>query len=279
VLIDWFTVGAQVVNFLILVGLMRHFLYRPIRRAIDAREQRIAAELADAAAQKAGALKEREACQHEHAEFDEQRAALLTRATDEAKVERQRLIDGARKDADALSAQRQAALKSEAGRLNEALTRRAQEEVFAIARKALGDLSSTSLEASATVVFNARLRGIAGEAKATLGTALRATAGPALVRSAFELPAQARAAIQQALNETFASDLPLRFEVAPDLIGGIELTAGGQKVAWSISDYLGSLEQAVGQLLAPPAPAAPPPPPPAVVKPEIPANAVAAAGA
>jgi hypothetical protein len=50
-------------------------------------------------------------------------------------------------------------------------------------------------------------------------------------------------------------------------------------VAWSISDYLGSLEQAVGQLLAPPAPAAPPPPPPAVVQPEIPANAVAAAGA
>ena len=41
-LIDWFTVGAQVLNFLILVWLLKRFLYRPILHAIDAREQRIA---------------------------------------------------------------------------------------------------------------------------------------------------------------------------------------------------------------------------------------------
>ena len=48
-LIDWFTVGAQVLNFLILVWLLKRFLYKPILNAIDAREKRIAAELADAA--------------------------------------------------------------------------------------------------------------------------------------------------------------------------------------------------------------------------------------
>jgi F-type H+-transporting ATPase subunit b len=47
-LIDWFTVGAQVVNFLILVWLLKRFLYKPILHAIDEREQRIAKELADA---------------------------------------------------------------------------------------------------------------------------------------------------------------------------------------------------------------------------------------
>jgi hypothetical protein len=47
-LIDWFTVGAQIVNFLILVWLLKRFLYKPILDAIDAREKRIAAELADA---------------------------------------------------------------------------------------------------------------------------------------------------------------------------------------------------------------------------------------
>jgi F-type H+-transporting ATPase subunit b len=51
-LIDWFTVGAQVLNFLILVWLLKRFLYKPILDAIDAREQRIAAELADADAKK-----------------------------------------------------------------------------------------------------------------------------------------------------------------------------------------------------------------------------------
>ena len=47
-LIDWFTVGAQALNFLILVWLMKRFLYKPILDAIDAREDRVAAELADA---------------------------------------------------------------------------------------------------------------------------------------------------------------------------------------------------------------------------------------
>ena len=54
-LIDWFTVGAQLLNFVILVWLMKRFLYQPVLDAIAAREQKIAAELADAAATKAEA--------------------------------------------------------------------------------------------------------------------------------------------------------------------------------------------------------------------------------
>ena len=81
-LIDWFTVGAQALNFLILVWLMKRFLYKPILHAIDAREKRIATELADADAKKAEAQKERDEFQHKNEEFDQQRAALLSKATD-----------------------------------------------------------------------------------------------------------------------------------------------------------------------------------------------------
>ena len=79
-LIDWFTVGAQALNFLILVWLMKRFLYKPILHAIDAREKRIATELADADAKKAEAQKERDEFQHKNEEFDQQRAALLSKA-------------------------------------------------------------------------------------------------------------------------------------------------------------------------------------------------------
>src|SRR5580700_4764336 len=103
-LIDWFTVGAQALNFLILVWLMKRFLYKPILNAIDAREKRIAAELADADAKKTEAKKERDDFQHKNEEFDKQRATLLAKATDEAKTERQRLLDEARKTADDLAA-------------------------------------------------------------------------------------------------------------------------------------------------------------------------------
>ena len=40
-----------------------------------------------------------------------------------------------------------------------------------------------------------------------------------------------------------------RFETSPDLVSGIELTANGQKVAWSIADYLTSLEKGIDELL------------------------------
>jgi F-type H+-transporting ATPase subunit b len=248
-LIDWFTVGAQALNFLILVWVLKHFLYKPILNAIDAREKKIAAELADAAAKKAEAQKDRDEFQHKNEEFDEQRAALLSKATDEAKAEGHRLLDEARKAADVLAAKRQEMLKNDAHNLNQAIARRTQQEVFAITRKTLTDLATTSLEERLGEVFTRRLREMDGNAKETLGAALKSASEPAVVRSAFDLPASQRAVIQNAVNETFSADIHLRFESAPDLISGIELTANGQKVAWSIANYLASLEKGVGELL------------------------------
>ena len=248
-LIDWFTVGAQALNFVILVWLMKRFLYKPILHAIDAREKRIAMELADANAKKAEAQKERDEFQHKNEEFDQRRASLLSQATEEAKAERQRLLDEARQAADALSAKRQETLRNDAHNLNHAIRRRTQQEVFAIARKALADLATTSLEERLEEVFTRRLREMDGHAKAGLAEALKKASDPALVRSAFELPAEQRAAIQNALNETFLAEIHIRFETAPDLISGIELTTNGQKVAWSIADYLVSLEKGVDELL------------------------------
>jgi len=248
-LIDWFTVGAQALNFIILVWLLKRFLYKPILNAVDAREKRIAAELADADAKKAEAQKERDEFQHKNEEFDRHRAALLRKAADEAKTERQRLLDDARSAADALSAKRSEALRSDATNLNQAIRRRIQQEVFAIAGKTLTDLATTSLEESMIEVFTRRLRAMDSKAKEGFGQALKTASEPALVRSALDLPAAQRTAIQNTLNETFSAEIHVRFEVAPDLVSGIELTTNGQKIAWSIADYLASLEKSVGELL------------------------------
>ena len=248
-LIDWFTVGAQALNFLILVWLMKRFLYKPILNAIDAREKRVAAELADADAKKTEAQKERDEFQRKNDLFDQQRAALLSAATDAANAERQRLLDQARQAADALSTKRRAALLDEARNLDQALSRRTQQEVFAVARKTLMDLAGADLEERLSAAFTGRLHAMDGPVKASLGDAIKTSSNAALVRSAFDLPAEQRAVIQNAVNETFSADVHLRFETAPDIVGGIELTAGGQKVAWSIADYLGSMEKEVAELL------------------------------
>ena len=98
-------------------------------------------------------------------------------------------------------------------------------------------------------VFIRRLRTMDGKAKACLGQTLKTTSEPALVRSAFHLPAAQREAIQNALSEAFSSEVHVRFETAPDLVSGIEVTANGRKIAWSIADYLGSVEEGIGELL------------------------------
>ena len=248
-IIDWFTVGAQTLNFLVLMWLMKRFLYKPILHAIEEREKRIATELANADMKKAEAQKERNEFQQKNEEFDRQRAALLNKATAEVKAERQRLLDEARDAAEALRAKRQEMLRNEGHNLRQAISRRTQQEVFAIARKALTDLATTSLEERLAGAFTRRLRELDSQVKQNLAKALKTGSGPAFVRSAQALPAEQRAAIQNALNETFSAEIPVLFETAPDLICGIELTTNGQKVAWSIADYLSSLEEGVDELL------------------------------
>ena len=248
-LIDWFTVGAQALNFVILVWLLKRFLYQPILNAIDAREKRIAKELADADAKKNEAKKESDEYQHKNEEFDRQRADVLNKATDAANAESQRIIDNARKAADDLSAKRAEALRNDAHNLNQAISRRAQQEVFAIAHKALVDLAGTTLEQRMSEVFMQRVRTITDEAKLHLYDALKNASKPVLVRSAFDLPQAQQGAIQNAVNEAFSADIPLRFETAPDIVSGIELGTDGQKVSWSIAEYLHSLQQGVDELV------------------------------
>jgi len=248
-LIDWFTVGAQALNFLILVWLLKHFLYQPILNAIAAREKGIAAKLADADGKTKDAQKQHDDFEAKNKAFDEQRAALLSKAVGDAKTEHDHLIDDAHKEADAVRASQAAALKTEQSSLGKDISRTAGNEVFAIARKVLQDLASASLEERMGAVFTNRLGEISGNAKHTLGEALKSSQEPAVVHSAFEMPAAERATIQNALNETFSAEIRVRFEAAPDQICGIELAAGGQKVSWSIAEYLSSLDHKVTALL------------------------------
>jgi hypothetical protein len=100
-------------------------------------------------------------------------------------------------------------------------------------------------------VFTRRLREMDGKSKEALGRALRTAPDPGVVRSTFAHPADQRAVIHNGLNETFSAEVRVRFETAPDLVGGIELTTNGLKVAWSIADYLASMENDVAGLLKP----------------------------
>jgi F-type H+-transporting ATPase subunit b len=248
-LIDWFTVGAQALNFLILVWLLKRFLYKPILNAIDAREKGIAAKLSDADAKTKAARKEHDEFDRKNLEFDQQRSALLSKATSDAKTEHDRLIDEARKEAQTLRATQAAALKNDHDRLRSEITRAATDEVFSITRKTLADLSTASLEERIGAVFTRRLGEMDAKSKELMRGAIKTSAEPAILESAFEMPDTQRATIQNALNETFAAEVRVQFKTAKEPICGIELTANGQKMGWNIAEYLTALNRKVAELI------------------------------
>ncbi len=255
-LFDWFTVGAQVLNFMILAWLLKHFLYKPVLEAIDAREKRIAAETASTDEREAATQRASDELEQRSKAFDSERAALLDKASENARVERERLLDAARQAADGLTALRHSELRQDARTLGEAIRRRTQEEVFAITRRTLVDLADIDLERRICEVFVTRLRALPGEAKDDLAKAVMRSAQSPLVRSAFDLPDEQRNLIRAVLNEILEADIPLRFETSPGEVGGIDLIAGGRGLKWSIAGYLGALQSGIDELLKP---ASPPP--------------------
>ena len=72
-LINWFTVIAQIVNFVVLVALLKHFLYAPLLRAIDSREKRIADRLAEASQKNQEAEQQMKFVMEKTSEVDHQR--------------------------------------------------------------------------------------------------------------------------------------------------------------------------------------------------------------
>jgi F-type H+-transporting ATPase subunit b len=255
-LIDWFTVGAQAINFLVLVWLLKRFLYRPVLAAIDAREKKVAAKLVDATAREAQAQLERDDLRRRNEAFDREREALLRKAVGEAALERQRLVESARQDSQQLRTRLTETLTSERAELSRRVLMRTQAEVLDLARKTLTDLAGAELEERVTAFLIKHLRDLPEDQKIRLAGGPRAVqwqpaaTHAALVRSAFEIPSSQRTVIEAVLRETLGTDVTVRFETSSDLICGIELRVDGVKLAWSVSDHLSAISTSAAALVA-----------------------------
>lgn len=248
-LIDWFTIFAQTVNFLILVWLMKRFLYQPILQAIDAREKIIAEKISNAEAKEIEAKQELDKFLLKNSEFDKQSSNLLKQAQDDAKKERQRILDEARRDSENLRTQRWNALEREQALLGKAISQKTKEEVFLVSQKVLKDLSGINLQEKMNEAFISQLRGLDGQRTEELAEILKKSPESSILSTAFELSEEQRNAIEETLNEKLSNKIPIRFDIKPELICGVSLTSNGQKMAWNIADYLISLEMNVNELL------------------------------
>ena len=248
-IIDWFTVIAQTINFLILVALLKHFLYRPILNALDKREKAIAAAVTDAQTSKLTAEQAQDAFNQKNAAFEQERVALLNQAINEAKAERQSLIDAARQEAEVLRVQWQQGLINDYQNLGNDLTRRIQNEVFAITRKLLADLADESLEAKMVALFMQRLQHLAPEEREALKATFKSSPHELQLRTRYPLTVEQQTLLEQYVQSLLGSSQPLIFVQAPDLVTGLELSSKDYCLAWHSANYLATLEKGVANLL------------------------------
>lgn len=241
--VNWLTVAAQVVNFLILVWLLHRFLYGPIVATMDRREQRIAERLQDAQRKSDAAAAEADAYHRQREELAAERDRLLVEARMEAETLRSSLTEAARADIKAKQLDWRNDLEEEQEGFLRNLRRRTEQEFLTLARRALCDLANASLESQVIAVFLDKIGDLEPRAKDAFRAALRQGDPGVTVRCRFELAPPLRRRVTEAIHEHVAADAEVAFETTGSLSCGIELRAGGFVLGWSLDGYLDALER------------------------------------
>ncbi|GAB7024151.1 F0F1 ATP synthase subunit delta [Salidesulfovibrio brasiliensis] len=245
-LIDWFTVGAQILNFLILLFLLKIFLYDKIVAAMKRREENIAERLRTAQEERDEAKREKNRLQKRREQAEEERQAILQEARDEAAKQRDALVAEARNEAETLRKKHREAIEREQESFLRELRLLTGRKVSETCRKVLRDLADESLESRLADVFAQKLEALSREDADRLAS----TASKGVeVRSAFEPDESRRERIRNALEKLLPEGTDISFNTDPDMVLGMEARAGGVRVAWSADDYLDHVRDAVRELL------------------------------
>lgn len=218
--IDWWTLGLQTVNVLILIWILAHFLFKPVAKIIADRQAAARAALDEAQAARAEAEAARETAKAEAAEIARKRADLLAKASDDAKRQREQLLATARAEADKAREEARAELEKMRRDAREALADEASALAADIAARLLDRLPDTAridgfvdgLVTAVTALPEATRRGVGAD-------------GPVRLRAARALTGDERARLETRLAEALGHAVELDIEVVPDLIAGLELDA------------------------------------------------------
>ena len=250
-LINWFTIIAQIVNFLILVALLKRFLYKPILQAMEQREQRIASGLKEAKAKVEEANQEAELYRHQQQELEDQKEAWLTRAKQQVAQERQFMLQQAAAEVDQARSQWYEALEREKQAFLQGLRQQGGKQVEMTARRVLDDLANSTLEEQIVDTFIERLHHLDKTQLQALKSFSSDNLGKELVVcSAFPIPTDKRDQLVKAIQEQINQDVKVKFEQRDGYICGIELRNHGHKIAWNLEHYLSQLEIEMAQFLA-----------------------------
>ncbi|MDD3249042.1 MAG: hypothetical protein GX874_05145 [Smithella sp.] len=247
--IDWFVFLAQIFNFLLLMYLLKRFLYGRIIKAMDDREAKIAARFTEADELKTIAEEEALLYEKRNQSLNEKKETMLNEATLAAEAKRKELMEKVRVEVDAVKARWQDMLVREQDAFFYDLRQRAARQLYATARKALSDLADADLEERIVDEFLRRVQSLDEEKSAQLRKAISGGRNQVTIQSAFGIPAPRQTQIEEVLRKQIIHGFTIRYLHEPDIVSGIEMRVNGHKIAWSLNEYLETLVESLTETL------------------------------
>lgn len=235
--LDWSTFALQIVNFLVLVWLLKRFLYQPVMNTIAQRKAGIEKALTEAEAMRREAQTLRDQYEHRLADWEQEKEKARSRLREELNAERSRLQAELRAS---LDQEREKARVQEARRLDE-LARHA--DAVAIAQAAqfvsrlLARLAGPALQDQIIKVVLEDLRALPKEQQQAIRDAVT-TEMPVAVTSAYALSRAQREALAEALQELTGRSLSYDWQENPELIAGVRLSVGPWMLRANLQDEL-----------------------------------------
>jgi len=246
--IDWFTVVAQLLNFLILVGLLKHFLYRPILDGIDAREQEIANRMGEADIIKVEAHATHRKYQQQVSQLRQQQNDTLASFRATVELERNDMLKEARQRINEEHKAAQIQQHRQAQQYCRKLQEQAGKVLLTIVRKAVKDLSDEALEERLVIHALTTLREDTASHDSRKKTDSSST--HALVFTREKLSATCQARLHASMTKHWP-ELTLSFTNNPKQSPGALVQLGSMQVDWTIDSYVSDLVAALSlKLLA-----------------------------
>ena len=234
--IDWITVIAQIVNFLVLIWLLKRYLYRPILNGIDAREVEIAERMLDATR----AEEKAEAAEAEYldqiATLQANESAMTDSARQRAEAARDVLLAEAQELFEKERIDWKAHLEQEGHKYTAELHKTGASALLSLTRKALDDLADDTLEERIVAHVVTRLVPMSEELR---NAASGSTEAIATTRD--PLPKAARERLEADLQNVIPN-MALHFETDTEQSPGLILRMGGAQVAWTVDSYIDGLD-------------------------------------
>lgn len=218
---SWWTFALQAVNFVILVWLLRRFLFKPVSAIVARRKEELARGMAEVTAEKQTALNLQHDLQAERAgieverqkAFDEQRAQLA--------AEGKRIIDQARAEADKIHNQVTMQLSEERTAAGQELFSRTIELALKLAERLLRELALSSTEHAFLLRVLDYLDRLPAADRAALISHLGANS--LVVKTAHQLDASEEAQWHEQLTKRIGAIAGIEFKSDPALIAGAEI--------------------------------------------------------